>query len=132
MPKKRERILLDTNIIIRILKNDEKYLRQMDLIDQNDLHINPIVSLEIYYGMLDKETVKTKALIKSFTSILPDILIFRKAEELMLANRREKVKLADCIIAATCLVYGCTLYTNNRKDFEYLGVKLYEPKYTTK
>jgi predicted nucleic acid-binding protein len=36
-------------------------------------------------------------------------------------RKNHKIKLPDAIIAATALVHGCTLVTNNEKDFS--GIK---------
>ncbi|MCF8381671.1 MAG: PIN domain-containing protein [Bacteroidales bacterium] len=43
-------------------------------------------------------------------------------------GKSKKIKTPDAIIAATAMVHGCTLITNNEKDFNNIkGLKIANP-----
>jgi tRNA(fMet)-specific endonuclease VapC len=127
MAKKQRKIVLDTNIVFELLKENEKHLNQVDVIDFQSLYVTSITVLETYYGMRVKEERKTKELFNSIRKISPDKEVFKKAEELMFTHRGRRPQLPDCLIAAICLLDNCELYTLNVKDFDYLGVKIFKP-----
>lgn len=125
--KKLRKVVLDTNIIIELIRGNQAFIDEVDSIGFESLYIPKIVTLEILYGMLKKEERQTKELLRKFNTLIPDKEIMRVSEELMINNLGKRPQLPDCIIASTCLVYNCELFTLNRKDFDYLGVKLYKP-----
>ena len=63
----------------------------------------------------------------SLATILPlDEKVKNKAIDLRRTQR--KLKLADAIIAATALVYGLTIITNNTRDFKNIsGLDIIDP-----
>ncbi len=119
--------MLDTNIVFELLFKNEKHINQIDVIEIQNLYVSSITVLETYYGMRKSEERETKEIFKYINQLASDKLIFKKAQELMFAHRGKRPKLADCLIAATCLVDNCELYTLNIKDFDYLGVKIFKP-----
>lgn len=119
--------MLDTNIVFELLFKNEKHLNQVDVIDLKNLYVSSITVLETYYGMKKSEERETKEIFNNINQLVPDKAVFKKAEEMMFAHRGQRPQLADCLIAATCILDNCELYTLNIKDFDYLGVKIFKP-----
>jgi toxin FitB len=116
-----QKYLIDTNVIShlfadRLPDTGKEFVKN---IINTDFIISVVVEIEVltYHEVPDK-----MPLIEDFISlatILPlDKAITKKAIELRKYNK--KMKLADAIIAATALVHGLTLLTNNTKDFTHI------------
>jgi tRNA(fMet)-specific endonuclease VapC len=128
--KKHKVVLLDTNILIAILKGHSQETQEFDdFITGNRGTICTISILELYYGMFKHETKQTKGLVSKLNKFHLDKEICMKAMDIMLAYPTMRPSLPDCLIAATAIVCNCELYTHNVKDFDYIkGVKLYKPQ----
>jgi tRNA(fMet)-specific endonuclease VapC len=122
-----KKVILDTNIIIQLLRENPSVENEIDRLGFDSIWISSISELEILFGMFKSEEKATKRLLRYFNKIYLDKDICKKANELMIEYRGRRPRLADCLIAATCLTYDYQLFTLNRKDFDYLGVKLYNP-----
>ena len=124
------RILLDTDIIIELLKNREAVVTQLRAIGFGSLNISTVTKAELLFGALHKADLAF--ILKGIASITVQPItpsISEAAVELMkqyvLSNR---LALPDALIAATALHHGLPLYTLNKKDFRYIaGLHLYEP-----
>jgi toxin FitB len=85
-----------------------------------DVFVSAVTKVEaLGYHRLPSED---KAYFEAFfetASILPITdTIIDKATEL---RQQKKMSVGDCIIAATALLYGFDLYTNNTKDFVHIA-----------
>ncbi len=110
--------LLDTNILIYYTKGIEKAKNLIDSLTlQNSFNISILTKIE-FLGW-DKHTddgyEKCKKLIECANIYNVDELVSDKAIEL---KRKNKIKLADAVIAATALLNGLKLVTRNMDDFE--------------
>jgi hypothetical protein len=116
-----QRYLIDTNVISHLFANrlpdaGKEFVKN---IINTDFIISVAVEIEIltYHDIPDK-----MPLIEDFVSlatILPlDKAVTKKAIELRRYNK--KMKLGDAIIAATALVHGLVLITNNTKYFTHI------------
>jgi len=120
---------LDTNILIDILR-DRQGRRQLAqaLLDQDHLLATcPINVAELYASMRPKEEPATTGLVESL-ELLP--ITGRAAREAGLFKSRFAAKgvslsLPDALIAAVAIEHGCTLVTENRKDFPMPELSLY-------
>jgi predicted nucleic acid-binding protein len=119
-------LLLDTNIIVDVLrKRNERHLLVENLLDQGQpLASCPVTLTEIYAGMRPHEEKPTRAFMKSllFLTITEDIAERLKAQY---ARRGRAISFQDASIAAVCMAYGCTLLTENTKDFPMPELQLY-------
>jgi predicted nucleic acid-binding protein len=121
--------LLDTNILIDILRGRQKRRELAEsLLDQDHLlAICPINVAEIYAGMRPKEEPATTGLVESL-QLLP--ISGRAARQAGLFRRGYAAKgvslsLPDALIAAVAIEHGCTVVTENRKDFPMPELSLY-------
>jgi len=116
-----ESVVLDTNILIEILKGDRKTIEKVESFEC-ELCISSITAMELYYGALNKaEVKKLEKFILLFTMIYPDETLSRKAMELVKRYAKShSLDIPDSIIAATTLTRDAKLFTYNRKDFHYI------------
>lgn len=112
--------LLDTNILIYYTKGIEKAKNLIDSLTlQNSFNISILTKIE-FLGW-DKHTdggyEKCKKLIECANIYNIDEIVSDKAIEL---KRKNKIKLADAVIAATALLNSLKLVTRNTDDFKMI------------
>ncbi|MFZ2891465.1 type II toxin-antitoxin system VapC family toxin [Sulfuricurvum sp.] len=114
-------IVLDTNILIEILKNNTQTLRAVEGLN-GGLCISAITVMELYFGARDKtELSKLKKFIELFEVI--EINADISSQAILLIEKYAKshhLDIPDALIAASVLVNKLPLMTYNRKDFKYI------------
>jgi len=121
-----EIVLLDTNILIQILKGDSVAIDKINKLEKS-VAISAISAMELYYGALNKaELKKIEKFISLFTIIHLSKEISIKSINLIQAYAKSHtLDIPDSLIASTALVHSCELFTFNVKDFRYIeGLKL--------
>ena len=122
-------LLLDTNIIVDALrKRNERHILVDRLLDQGQpLASCPITLTEIYAGMRPHEEKPTRAFMRSllFLAITEDIAEQAGCLKAQYGKRGRTLSFQDASIAAVCIAYGCTLVTENAKDFPVPELELY-------
>ena len=119
-------IVLDTNILIEILKGDRKTIDTVESLTEQ-LSISSITVMELYYGALNKtELNKLEKFVSLFHIIHIDEHISRMATKLIKRYaKRHSLDIPDSLIASTALLNDAMLLTYNKKDFKYIeGMKL--------
>ena len=116
------KIVLDTNILIEVLKNNLEVIKTLQTFDGGEYYISSISVMELYYGALNKkELSKLRKFVDSFEILHFDNSISIKAIDLITQYAKShSLHLADAIIAATVMEYGYSLYTLNIKDFKFI------------
>ena len=117
--------LFDSNLIIYSVSDTYKQLRP--LITASDAVVSVITKVEaLGYHKLpadDKDYFETLFASIRMMPVTNDII--DKATELW---RQKKMSLGDCLIAATALLNGFDLYTNNTDDFIHIpGLTVVNP-----
>jgi tRNA(fMet)-specific endonuclease VapC len=123
-------IVLDTNILIEILKNNTQTLRAVEGLN-GELCISAITVMELYFGARDKiELSKLKKFIKLFEVI--EINTDISCQATLLIEKYAKshhLDIPDALIASSALVNKLPIMTYNRKDFKYIdGLELLSSK----
>ena len=116
-----ERVVLDTNIVIDLLKNVpavvDRFLALKEA--QTQFLICPIVVAEVYAGAFLREHKDVEALFDLCQRIDMDAGIGRIAG--LYANQYGKafsgIGLEDYVLAATAKAHRCPLWTHNRKHY---------------
>ena len=113
------KILLDSDVVINLLKKREETLAKLDALGACEFFISPIVIAEIYAGARSSEREQIEALFSYFTSL--DINDEIGAITGNYANEFRKafggISLEVYMIAGTAKYYGLQLWTYNRKHY---------------
>jgi len=120
-------ILCDTNVIIEILKGDEKTIKIIERIGLENIAISSVTVMELYFGALNKrELNKIKKYLKALNIAHFDNSVSELAVSMIESySKSHGLQIPDAIIAATALSLEIKLFTLNLKDFRYIdGLKL--------
>ena len=114
-------ILLDTNILIEILKGDQRTIERVQTISE-ELSISSITVMELYYGAFNKaELHKLEKFVSLFHIIQLNENISKTATTLVKTySKSHNLDIPDSLIAATTIENRCKLFTYNTKDFHYI------------
>lgn len=114
-------ILLDTNILIEILKGNPKTVQQVQTLD-DELAISSITIMELYYGARDKQEVKKiEKFISLFTVVhLNETISFKAMQLIQMYAKSHTLDIPDGLIASTALTHNLELFTYNLKDFRFI------------
>jgi predicted nucleic acid-binding protein len=121
-----EKIVLDTNILIEILKGNQSIIDKLTSLEA-DLYISSITVMELYYGALNKaELFQLKKFISLFKLIEVNETISSIATELIFEYAKShNLAIPDSLIASTAISIKSKLLTLNLKDFRYIdGLEL--------
>ena len=122
--------LIDTDIIIWVLRGNEKYENLLQsLKDKNPLSISTITIAEIYMNIFPSEIVKTENLLIELqtwdvTSAIAKQGGFYWQEHI---KKLKKLSLTDCLIAATANANNLTLVSLNTKHFPMKDIEFLNP-----
>lgn len=121
--------LLDTNILIRYLRETEGYDTLLSTLSDSDwLCISVITRFEILRGLREHEREDTFSLLNSLESLIVNSEIADTAGELVRSYRAKGITLseADSLIAATALHHQLSLVTTNSKHFPMSDLVVYQ------
>ena len=124
-----ERLVLDTNIVIDLLKKIPAVVaRFLDLqASGTQILLSPIVIAEVYAGAFPREHKDIEALFDLCTCINMDSETGRMAGNYAkhYAKSYQGIALEDYILAATAKNYRCPLWTHNRKHYPMEDIELF-------
>jgi len=121
-------ILCDTDVIIEILKGNEKIIKTIESIGLENIAISSITVMELYFGALNKKELdKIKKHLKALNIVHFDNDVSELAVSMIESySKSHGLQIPDAIIAATALLSELKLLTLNLKDFRYIdGLKLH-------
>jgi len=122
-------ILLDTNIIVDVLRRrkDARLALENLLSHDSPLASCAITITEVYAGIRPHEEKSTRAFLDSlvFLPITEEIAEHAGQLKAHYGKRGTVLSLQDVTIAAVSMAYGCTLVTQNIKDFPMPELQIY-------
>lgn len=124
-------VLLDTNIVIEIYKNNPLIISEIMQIGEENICISIITAGELLYGALNRQELNfIRKNLKTITNIKIDNVVCDKFIEIMdNYSLSHNLKIPDGLIAATALVFDIPIYTLNLKDFKHIkGIQIYSPQ----
>lgn len=131
------RYVVDTNIIIYILKGVKTAIEFMEKMEDNDIEVyySTIVEAELFsfHELTEEQRVKIRGILELGEIIDVDSAIALKAAELRASRKKEyqrNLRLPDAIVAATAFVCSSSLVTRNVGDFDHLlshGLRVLNP-----
>ena len=122
-------ILVDTNILIEIYRNNTSIVESVKKIGQENIAVSDITCAELYFGARNKKELQ---IIAKDLKKLEILHLFAEISQKAVALVEKyalshKLSIPDALIAATAIYYDLPLYTLNTKDFVFIeGVKLYK------
>ncbi len=116
-----EKIVLDTNILIEVLKGNQLIVEKLEK-SNFEYCISSITVMELYFGALNKaELFSLKKFIKLFEVIeLNDNISSISTELIFEYAKSHNLTIPDSLIASTAISKNIKLYTLNLKDFKYI------------
>ncbi len=119
---RKEKIILDTRILIEILRGNHTIIDKVNAWSNGELFITPVVVAEIFRGASDKEDLrKCKKLLDKFTILPlnePVIKVFMGIFERYAISHRPSIP--DALIASVAVYFDFSFYTLNKRDFQYI------------
>ena len=121
--------LLDTSVLIDTLRfrNRRKELLAGFVEEGHRLTTTAINVAEVYAGIRSGEEQRTSLFLDSLECYAIDAAAGEHAGRLrnLWAKKGKVIALPDIIVAAIAIEQGCTLLTDNRRDFPMPELKLY-------
>ena len=112
--------LPDTNILIYAFSSLQPYASWLEEVaKEKKLVLSVIIIAEFLSGATKKDEISLKLLMDRFEILPVDSVVAQIAAEYKkkYSGKTKKVWLSDCLIAATCKVFGATLVTFDPKDY---------------
>jgi len=120
------RTLLDSDVIINILKKKEETLKQLMLFQERELYISPITVAEVFAGARENEIETINRLFSYFKVAEINYNIGQIAGNY--AKKYKKafcgISLEDYLIAATAKYYNFSLWSYNKKHYPMDDINL--------
>jgi predicted nucleic acid-binding protein len=121
-------VIIDTNIIIELIKNNPKIKQDIQRIGIDQLAISAITAGELYFGAFNQTEMKriNKHLQNYFLLPLTQEVTSIFLELMHQYSLSHKPFIGDMLIAATALHNKLELFTLNVKDFRFIPkLKIY-------
>ncbi len=115
-------IVLDTNILIEILKDNPSTIQKVQSFNAS-LAISSITVMELFYGALNKaELKKLEKFVALFEIIDINETISKQSTALIKTYAKShNLDIPDSLIGSTALVLEAPLFTYNLKDFRFIS-----------
>lgn len=127
-----ERLVLDTNIVIDLLKKVPTVVEAFLTLTQAGTRflVCPVVVAEVYAGAFPREHPAVEALFDLCQRIDMDTETGRRAGLYahQFAKAYQGIALEDFVLAAAAHIHRCPLWTHNRKHYPMADVALYTPQ----
>src|SRR5450755_3262212 len=126
-----DRIIIDTNLSIKIIKGNPQVVRWFRSVEGKPTFPCFII-MELFAGCNsneDRDGLKTK-IIERFGVYWPDDKVIIRAYRLVMSdqNLARRLKVADALIAACAMELHARLYTDDNDFANVPGLKKYSPE----
>lgn len=125
---KNEVVLCDTNIFINLFRGHPKARVVFAKIGAPNIALSIVTYAEVIYGTKKTDVSRVKQFLERYSVIDIDVMVSQAFKGLALNySNHHHIKIPDALIASTAIAYGYPLYTENKKDFDFIPeVKLYK------
>ena len=118
------RVLVDTNILIEIVKSNANIISEFqELLRNHTFCINPIILAELLQGAREKEKQIISKLVEKATCLDINCETGKQAGEYAAtySKSHSTITLDDFIIAASAKQHKCKFWTLNKKHFPMIS-----------
>ena len=113
------RILIDSSVLVDIWRNGKSKWPELET---GSNHINTVSYIEFLQGANSRQKKETVELLNSYDHIRLDEAISELAITLIdKHSETDGLRLADALIAATCILHDLSLLTLNRRHFQKIA-----------
>lgn len=118
-----KRLLVDTNVLIEIWRSGYE---GWEILGFSSNYVSTVTYIEFLQGANSRQRTKAEKFLVGFEHLRIEPAVCDTALELIRKHsERDGMRLADALIAATCLEHELILLTTNRRHFEPInGLKL--------
>lgn len=118
------RYLLDTNIVSDLIRNPQgRIVRRIDAVGEAQVCTSIIVAAELRYGASKKGSARLTAQLEAVLAVL-DVMPFEAPADAVYGVLRTRLEKAgrpvggnDLLIGAQAIALGCTIVTDNEREF---------------
>ncbi len=124
------KVIIDTDILIKAYRGDENKIRNLTLL-KDEYCISVITAIELMNGANSfRQLAAFSKVLKVYRIIhINEIISLLAFKNFRKYTIKHNLGLADCFIASTSLKHNLQLYTDNKKDYNFLeGISFYEEK----
>ena len=124
------RVIADTDVLIKAYRGDADKIRNL-LILKGEYCISVITAIELIAGA---RNIRQLASLRKVLKVYPIIHINESVSQQSYSLYQQHilkhtVGLPDCFIASTSLLHNLLLYTDNKKDYDFIqGIQFYIEK----
>ncbi len=125
-----KKVLVDTDILIKAYRGENNKYEQLKLI-KDDFAISVVTACELLIGAKNsKQLISIRKELRGYTILHFDSDISNIAYSIFKKYASSaRLKLADCLIASTAIHHNLELYTDNKKDYNFIeGISFYTEK----
>lgn len=122
--------LIDTDIIIWLLRKNEKYLQWFNSLQKTEkLFVSTVTVAEVYKNAFLSEITNIEDLLKDLETLDVTYTIARQAGLYwnQYIKKFRKLHILDCMIAATASEHGLTVLTLNTRHYPMSDISVKEP-----
>ncbi len=119
--------LIDSDIIIEILRGNKGINSSFNEIKSHNpnIYYSPVSKAEIFAGAFEKEIDDIKIFFNQMLCLDITAAIGEKAGNFLNSfNKSHNIGLGDALIAATAILYGLDLITQNIKHYPMSGIAI--------
>jgi len=116
--------LLDTNIVSDLMRNPQGVsAARLAAIDDDNICTSIVVATELRFGVAQSSSARLKARLETVLAPMKIMALDAPVDQfyadirLGLSRKDELIGPNDLLIAAHALALGCTLVTNNEREF---------------
>ena len=122
-------ILVDSDILIKVFRGNKILKTNLDDLEGR-IVISAVTAFELYIGVnSEKRIMETNKQLKAYQiAHITETISIRALSLFNAYKSKHTLLVADTLIAATALTLDIELFTDNKKDYDFIkGIKFYKP-----